>query len=86
MEVAELFSGEHDFKSFAKRDSNALEPVDTVRDIKVTITKSEPTVIAGSIPFPFTQYEIHFKSHSFLYNQVSATQAFRRSKTMLKLS
>lgn len=67
-EVVDLFQGEHDFASFVIRQENVP---DTTRDMSISLTRLEPSAFHHEIPHPYSLYQLHFKSKSFLYNQVS---------------
>lgn len=67
--MIELFNGEHDFASFAKKEGSEDIP-NTSRDMSISMTKLDPYVFSPDLPNPYSLYQIHFKSQAFLYNQV----------------
>lgn len=69
-EVMGLLRGEHDFASFAFKPT---DPNDTVRTMEIHMTKETQSSVglSGHDPhFPFDLYQFHFKSRSFLHNQI----------------
>lgn len=69
-ESIDLLRGEHDFASFTFKPT---DPEDTVRNLEIQVTKeSQPAIgLSGHQPhFPFDLYQFHFKSRSFLHNQI----------------
>ena len=66
-QVSELFNGTHDFRTFCfepKAEEN------TVRTLDVSLNAELDASFANERNQLYDIYQIHFKSHSFLYNQV----------------
>lgn len=69
-EAIDLFKGDHDYSSFTFKPA---DPQDTVRNIEMHITRENPIamgMVQGDTHFPFDLYQFHFKSTSFLHNQI----------------
>lgn len=69
-EILHLLRGEHDFASFSFRPTNAF---DTIRNIDIHVrqeTINPMTYTKSDSGVPFDVYQFHFKSTSFLHNQI----------------
>lgn len=67
LETIDLLRGEHDFASFVYKAESEL---DTVRNLEINISRSEQAYLGDGTSL-YTIYQLHFKSRSFMYNQVS---------------
>lgn len=70
-EAIELLNGVHNFASFATKQT---DEDDTIRDLKASINLQDIISINrdnNKFGDQVSLYNLHFKSRSFLYNQVS---------------
>lgn len=67
LEAIEILRGKHDFTSFT---TDLKEKDDPIRDLQIDLVQVEPDQLKWADSSPYTSYQFHFKTRSFLYNMV----------------